>query len=244
MNSPTKLIPLILAFMMCATIQISASPCNDCAKIPGEDCKECDGKGGEKNKWLGTTIPGEDCKECDGAGGEKNKDPGALIRGERCKECDGNGGVREKKDGTVVFKNLRKGYCCGGVWHDAGPKPPGCFKLSPPSCKWETYTPDCKVHEDRISALKIYIYKARIFLKALVDKLALAKWCCACENGEKWACLLTNGGRCKQWGMEKGCDSVDEITQDINNRTHLLNLAYEDLKRAKKRLDDCQNCRK
>ena len=156
MNWCYKRLLLILALSMCATVPIFATDdCDICEEaedqtlvnagfdpckpklpgtaIAGEDCKECDGQGGEQNKPAGTAIADEDCKECDGNGGERNKPDGPIsgnpckkcvngvvvnepagtaIAGEPCKECDGQGGEQNKSTGgSLTSLDLKAEYC-------------------------------------------------------------------------------------------------------------------------------------
>jgi len=112
MNSPTKLIFLILILMMCATSQIFASP----------NCGIC-----EEPNDPSLVLAGFPCT---------NKPAGTAVTNEPCKECDGHGNVRDKSDGDQDVNGV-EGRCCGGVWYPKDPlKEASCWVWDTNSCTY------------------------------------------------------------------------------------------------------------
>lgn len=90
MNSWYKPMLLMLALVMCMTIQGNAT----------EDCEPCE-------------EPEDPTLVYQGADPCRPKDAGAVVTNEACKECDGKGGVRNKSDNTPCED---KGFvCCKGI---------------------------------------------------------------------------------------------------------------------------------
>ena len=125
---------------------------------------------------------------------------------------------------------------------DPGPKPEGCYKLND-QCKWEPYTPDCKLEEDQVSKMQLIIFSLWARLKALQQPTEDAATCCACNNGDWGACAAAatrNITPCPG----NACDEEKRLRALISSLQHMLNISLRDLEDAKKLLEDCRNCRK
>lgn len=123
---------------------------------------------------------------------------------------------------------------------DPGPKPDGCYKLND-QCKWEPYTPDCKLLQDSVDSLIARIaWLAFVQLPAQRRQVAEASVQCDCEMGSEAACILA-----REYGPkpDNACEKYRQELLALDGWEYTLDLTEKEYEAAKKLLDDCLNCR-